>query len=100
MALVYRCTCPDSSRNREAMDKITNWQPFTSDWSDTDGGAILGQCKHILATRIIRGELKKGDIPTDLPFEFEEEVEEKERYQRGVAGHSFSGNMFKINRVK
>lgn len=99
MALVYRCNCPDASKNRDAANKIINFVPFKSDWEDSEGGAILGQCKHILATRIIRGELKKGDIPTDLPFDFDEEVVEKERYQPGYAGHSFAGGMFKLNKI-
>lgn len=101
MGLVYRCNCQDSSKNRDGANKIINFVPFESEWENSEGGAILGQCKHILATRIVRGELKKGDIPTDLPFESDEEVTtEKEKYQSGYAGHSFMGNINKINKVK
>lgn len=96
MAVVYSCNCMDSAKNRAAANKIINFVPFKTDWEDSDGGAILGQCKHILATRIIRGELKKGDIPTDLLFEFDEETVEQEKYQKGYAGHSFMGNINKI----
>jgi hypothetical protein len=96
MAVVYSCNCQDSAKNRDAANKIINFVPFTSDWKDSEGGAIMGQCKHILATRIIRGELEKGDIPTDLPFEFDEEVVEQEKYQPGYAGNSFMGNVNKI----
>lgn len=99
MAIVITCNCPDSQKNRDAANKIINFVPFKTDWEDSEGGAILGQCKHILATRIIRGELKKGDIPTDLPFEFEQEIEEQEKYQKGYAGHSFVGGMFKIRGI-
>lgn len=99
MAVVYKCNCMDSAKNRNAANKIINFVPFKSNWEDSDGGAILGQCKHILATRIIRGELKKGDIPTDLPFEFDEEIKEQEKYQKGYAGHSFVGGMLKIRGV-
>lgn len=96
MAVVYQCNCMDSAKNRDAANKIINYVPFQTDWEDSDGGAIMGQCKHILATRIIRGELGKGDIPTDIPFNFDEEVIEKERYQPGYGGHSFMGNINKI----
>jgi hypothetical protein len=99
MAIRYVCTCPDSAKNRDAANKIINFVPFSSNWEDSEGGAILGQCKHILATRIIRGELKKGDIPTDLPFDFDEEVVEQEKYQKGYAGNSFMGNINKIRGI-
>ena len=99
MAIRYVCTCPDSAKNRDAANKIINFVPFSSNWEDSEGGAILEQCKHILATRIIRGELKKGDIPTDLPFDFDEEVVEQEKYQKGYAGNSFMGNINKIRGI-
>jgi hypothetical protein len=99
MAVVYRCNCQDSAKNRDAANKIINFVPFESGWENSEGGAILGQCKHILAARIIRGELKKGDIPTDLEFEFEKEEVEKEKYQKGYAGNSFMGNINKIGGI-
>ena len=99
MAVIYTCNCMDSARNRDAANKIIDFIPFKSEWENSEGGAIMGQCKHILATRIIRGELKRGDIPVDLPFEVEKEVIEKERYQPGSAGHSFMGNINKIGGI-
>lgn len=55
MAVVYSCTCMDSAKNRDAANKIIDFIPFKSEWEDSKGGAIMGQCKHILATRIIGG---------------------------------------------
>lgn len=66
MANTYICTCPDASKQ-----VLSNpYSRYTDRWdiidlSSTGMGSTTGECKHILATKIVRGELT--EVPTDVP---------------------------------
>lgn len=66
MANTYVCNCPDAT-------KIVLGNPYSRytdrqsdiDLTGTGMGSTTGECKHILATKIVRGELDQ--VPTDVP---------------------------------
>lgn len=94
----YRCSCPDYTKQQSFIlnsgyeSQITN-----RDWSDSNAGVGEQQyCKHIFAVRLMRGELPKSEIPTDIPIEkaagYSESDNSQELYQQGYGGNDFSGN--------
>lgn len=92
------CTCPDYTRKQSfLLNSPYQFHTENRDWSDS-GAGVNGKtefCKHIYAVKILRGELSKSDIPTDIPLEKSGEFEvdaHTEKYQQGYKGHDFSGN--------
>lgn len=62
----YACTCPDFTKSRAALvDSSYSSEQVDTDWTTSNAGAD-GDCKHIWATKLIRGEA--GNAPTDVPL--------------------------------
>lgn len=91
------CDCPDFQKSATF---IVNTQAFTKSytrsWKDSNAGVNPGQyCKHCWNTLLVRGEITKDMIPSDVPIpifkggEDEEGLRNKELYQPGYRGHSF-----------
>jgi hypothetical protein len=64
----WQCNCPDSSKKKSPNPNDSNSDEGEEDWSNTNAGATGGQCKHIWAVRILRGEVTPEEIPTDIPI--------------------------------
>ena len=62
----YSCTCPDYSRRQDGLLK-SRWitEQYNRHWSNRNAGAT-GDCKHIYATRLARGDLT--ELPLDFPL--------------------------------
>lgn len=94
----YFCNCPDFVKKQSFLiNSNYESQLVTRDWSNTNAGIDEGQyCKHIFAVRMLRGELPKSEIPTDIPIpktdKFLSNDSLLERYQEGYNGHDFSSN--------
>lgn len=94
----YFCNCPDAIKKQSFLiNSNYDSQLITKDWSNTNAGVNEGQyCKHIFAVRILRGELPKSEIPTDIPIPKTDKYDEvdnlPERYQEGYNGHDFNGS--------
>lgn len=72
----WQCNCPDSSKKRELNPNNTSSnEPAEEDWTNSDAGAQDGECKHIWAVKILRGEVAPEDIPTDMPIEEDKEID-------------------------
>jgi hypothetical protein len=92
----YFCSCPDFTKQQSFLLNSTFESHLeTRNWSDSGAGVDEGQyCKHIWAVKLMRGEVSKSEIPTDIPLaptERESEVVSKERYKQGYGGNDFSG---------
>lgn len=62
----YACTCPDFTKTRAALiDSSYSSEQIDADWTASNAGSD-GDCKHILAVKILRGEA--GSAPTDVPL--------------------------------
>jgi hypothetical protein len=62
----YSCTCPDFTKSRSALvDSSYSSEQVDADWTTSNAGAD-GDCKHIWATKLIRGEVES--VPTDVPL--------------------------------
>lgn len=94
----YSCSCPDFVKKQSFLiNSNYDSQLVTKDWSNSNAGIDEGKyCKHIFAVRILRGELPKSEIPTDIPIPKTDKYNEgdnmAQRYQDGYNGHDFSGN--------
>jgi hypothetical protein len=88
----WKCNCPDSSKKKSQNPNDTNGNELTEDdWSDTNAGAIDGQCKHIWAVRILRREILPEEIPTDMPLEDDPETDFKRDPSPKIISNSNSG---------
>lgn len=100
----YSCNCPDSIKQRTFIisSSATSAQ-FVQDWSKSKAGAKDGVCKHIWATRLIRKEITKDQIPKDYPVpipDFENETTQ-ELYQPEYGGNAFTPKQtFEIPKFK
>ena len=101
----YLCDCPDYTKKQSFLiNSPYQFHTENRDWSDSSAG-VDGKtefCKHIYAVKILRGELSKSDIPTDIPLEKNSEqldIDTAEKYQQGYKGHDFSGG-WGINQLK
>lgn len=63
----YVCNCPDAIKNKSYSVR-GGAPPLFLDWSSSNAGAQNGECKHIWAVRILRGEVGEADIPKDVPL--------------------------------
>lgn len=70
----YVCDCPDFTRRHGAIieSKWPSEKEEQRNWADSDAGSP-GDCKHIIAVRIYRGE--QVNVPIDLPLEYMSEIE-------------------------
>ncbi len=65
----WQCDCPDSSKKKFLNpNNASGNENLSDDWTDSNAGAQNGQCKHIWAVKILRGEVLPEDIPTDMPI--------------------------------
>ena len=95
----YFCNCPDAVQQQSFLiNSPYESQMETRSWSDSDAGVDNEKtfCKHVYAVRLLRGELPKSEIPTDIPIEkaagYSESDNSQELYQQGYGGNDFSGN--------
>lgn len=94
----YFCNCPDALKQQSFLiNSPYESHSETRNWGDSGAGVDNETtfCKHVYAVRLLRGELPKSEIPTDIPLEHsqkEREALDQERYQQGYGGHDFSGS--------
>ncbi len=94
----YTCNCPDATK-KQSFQVNSSFESYAQNrsWEDSSAGVDNKTtfCKHVYAVKLLRGELPKSEIPTDIPLgkagSFAEESQNKEQYQQGYAGHDFRG---------
>lgn len=61
----YTCTCPDFTKSVGGVIRSPySSEQFDRNWSASEAGG--GTCKHIISTKLIRGE--EVPVPTDVPI--------------------------------